>query len=156
VLLGGLVAYPALATDRLVPLVVTVGLLGWALVVVGLRWPVLLGWGLCGFGAEYALYLRLRGGSVDSRAPAVAAALILVAELLYFAVRGGLEGADRALVGRVVGGTAAAVAGAALVADLLLVASGSAGGNLAFEAAGVLAAVLTVALVVRVAATRRP
>ena len=156
VVLGGLVAYPAVATHRLVPVVVTVGVLGWALVVVGLRWPALIAWGLGGFGAEYALYLRLRGGSVDSRAPAVAAALILVAELAYFAVRGGLEGADRALVARVVGATAAAVAGTALVADLVLVASGSASGNLAVEAAGVLAAVLAVALVVRVAAIRRP
>lgn len=137
------------------PLVVGVGLFGWALFAVGFRWPPLLGWGLAGFGAEYALYLRLRGGSVDSRAPAVAAALILVAELAYLAVRGGLEGADRALVGRLVGATAAAVAGAALLADLLLVASGSANGDLGFEAAGVFAAVLAVALVVRVAATRR-
>ena len=134
---------------------IVVGLLGWAVVVVGLRWPVLIGWGLGLFGAEYALYLRLHGGAVDSRSPAVAAALILVAELAYFAVRGGLEGADRPLVVRVVGATAAAVAGAALLADLLLVASGSASGNLAVEAAGVLAAVLAVALVVRVAATRR-
>ena len=130
-------------------------MLGWALFLLGLRWHPLIGWGLAGFGAEYAVYLRLRGGSVDSRAPAVAAALILVAELAYLSVRGGLEGADRALVARVAGATAAAVAGAALVADLLLVASGSASGSLPLEAAGVLASVLAVALVVRVAATRR-
>jgi hypothetical protein len=135
--------------------VIGVGVLGWALVVVGLRWPVVIGWGLGAFGAEYALYLRLRGGAVDSRAPAVAAALTLVAELAYYAVRGGLEGADRALVVRVVCATAAVVAGAALVADLLLVASGTGSGNLAIEGSGVLAAVLSIALVVRVAATRR-
>jgi hypothetical protein len=144
------------AANRLVPVVIGIGVFGWALVVVGLRWPMLIGWGLGAFGAEYALYLRLRGCAVDSRSPAVAAALILVAELAYFAVRGGLDGADRALVVRVVGATAAAVAGAALLADLLLVASGSASGNLAVEAGGVLAAVLSIALVVRVAATRRP
>ena len=154
-LLGGLVAYPALAGHRLVPVVVVVGVAGWALFALGFRWPPLLGWGLAGFGAEYALFLRLRGGAVDSRAPAVAAALILVAELAYLSVRGGLEGADRALAARLVGAIAAAVAGTALVADLLLVASGSASGNLAFEAAGVFASVLAVALVVRVAATRR-
>src|SRR5262249_7035654 len=117
--------------------------------------PVVIGWGLGVFGAEYALYLRLRGGAVDSRAPAVAAALTLVAELAYYAVRGGLEGADRALVVRVVCATAAVAAGAALVADLLLVASGTGSGNLAIEGSGVLAAVLSIALVVRVAATRR-
>jgi hypothetical protein len=152
-LLGGLVAYAAAAGHRLVPLVVSVGIAGWLVFVLGLvRWPALLGWGLAGFGAEYALFLRLRGGSVDSRAPAVAAALLLVAELGFLSVRGGLPGADRALVARVVGSTAAAVAGTALLADLLLVVSGSANGNVSVEAAGVFAAVLAVALVVRVAA----
>jgi hypothetical protein len=158
--LGGLVAYVAAAGDRLVPLVVGVGIAGWLLVLLGmLRWPALLGWGLAGFGAEYALFLRLRGGSVDSRAPAVAAALLLVAELAFVSARGGLRGADRALLARVVGSTAAAVAGTALLADLLLVVSGSASGSVAVEAGGVLAAVLAVALVVRVAARepiRRP
>jgi len=138
-----------------VPAVVTVGILGWLLFAIGLRWPPLLGWGLGGFGAEYALYLRLHGGGVDPRAPAVAAALVLAAELAFLSVRGGLEGADRALLARVAGATAAVVAGIALLADLLLVASGSANGSLAAEAAGVLAAVLAVAVVVRVAATRR-
>jgi hypothetical protein len=94
----------------------------------------------------------LRGGSVDSRAPAVAAALLLVAELAFLAARGGLPGADRAFVARVVASIAAAAAGTALVADLLLVTSGSANGSLGVEAGGVLASVLVVALVVRVAA----
>ena len=144
------------AGDRLVPLVIGVGVAGWFLFALGLlRWPALLGWGLGGFGAEYALFLRLRGGAVDSRAPAVAAALLLVAELGFLSVRGGLPGADRALVARVVGSTAAAVVGAALLADLLLVVSGSANGNVPIEAAGVLASVLAVALVVRVAASPR-
>jgi hypothetical protein len=147
------VVYAAAAGDRLVPLVVGVGAAGWLVFVLGLlRWPALLGWGLGGFGAEYALFLSLRGGAVDSRAPAVAAALLLVAELGFLSARGGLPGADRALVARVVGSTAAAVAAAALVADLLLVASGSASGSVSVEAAGVLAAVVAVAVVVRVAA----
>jgi hypothetical protein len=155
-LLAGLVLYPALSGHRLVPLVIGVGVAGWLLFALGLlRWPPLLGWGLGGFGAEYALYLRLHGGSVDSRAPAVAAVLLLVGELGFLSARGGLPGADRALVARVVGSTAAAVAGAALLADLLLVVSGSANGNVSVEAGGVLAAVLAVAFVVRVAATPR-
>jgi hypothetical protein len=152
-LFAGLVVYPAAAGDRLVPLVIAVGSAGWALLALGLlRWPALIGWGLAGFGAEYAVFLRLRGGSVDSRAPAVAAALLLVAELAFLSARGGIQGADRAFVARVVASTAAAVAGTALLADLLLVASGSANGSLGVEAGGVLASVLVVALVVRVAA----
>jgi hypothetical protein len=155
VLLGGLVAYPALAGDRLAVVVAAVGVAGWLLLVLGLvRWPLLLGWGVAGFGAEYAVFLRLRGGSVDSRAPAVAAVLLLVAELSYLSVSGGLEGADRAFKVRMVGAVAAAVAGVALLADVLLVASGSANGSLAVEAGGVLAAVLSVAFVVRVARPR--
>ena len=155
-LLGGLVAYPAAAGDRLAWVVAAVGIAGWLLFLLGLvRWPALLGWGLAGFGAEYAVFLRLRGGAVDSRAPAVAAALLLVAELAFLSAGGGLAGADRALTVRMIGAVAAAVAGAALVADLLLVASGSAAGNLSWEAAGVLAAVLSVAFVVRVAARAR-
>src|SRR5439155_17435607 len=60
-LLTGLVVYPAVAGDRLVPLVIGVGVAGWFLFALGLlRWPALLGWGLGGFGAEYALFLRLR------------------------------------------------------------------------------------------------
>jgi len=152
-LFAGLVVYPAAAGDRLVPLVIAVGSAGWALLALGLlRWPALIGWGLAGFGAEYAVFLRLRGGSVDSRAPAVAAALLLVAELAFLSARGGIQGADRTFVARVVASTAAAVAGTALLADLLLVASGSANGSLGVEAGGVLASVLVVALVVRVAA----
>jgi hypothetical protein len=131
-----------------------VGIAGWLLLVLGLvRWSVLLGWGLAGFGAEYAVFLRLRGGSVDARAPAVAAALLLVAELSYLSVTG-VAGADRALKARMVGAAAAAVAGVALLADLVLVVSGSANGSLPVEAGGVLAAVLSVAFVVRVARPR--
>jgi len=148
--------YPAVAGDRLVPLVVGVGIAAWLLLALGLiRWPPLLGWGLAAFGAEYAIFLRLRGGSVDSRVPAVAAVLLVVAELAFLSAGGGLEGADRALLARVVGALAAAVAAVALLADLLLVASGSANGSLSVEAGGVLAAVLAVAFVIRVASRSR-
>ena len=135
------------------PVVAGVGIAAWLLLVLGLvLWPPLLGWGLAGFGAEYALYLRLRGGSVDARAPAVAAVLLLVAELSFLSAGGGLAGADRALIVRLAGAVAAAVAGVALLADLLLVASGSAAaGNLLWEAGGVAAAALSVGFVVRLA-----
>jgi hypothetical protein len=149
--------YPAAAGDRLVPLVAVVGIVGWLLVGLGLmiRKPALLAWGLAGFGAEYAIFLRLRGGSVDSRASFIAAGLLLAAELAFLSVGGVLAGADRPLIIRTAAGIAAAVASAALLADLLLVASGSANAGLALEAIGVGAAVLTVALVVRLAARSR-
>ena len=70
-LLGLLVGYPALAGDRLAWVVAAVGIFGWVVFALGLlgRWPLLLVWGIAAFGAEYALFLRLRGGSVDARAP---------------------------------------------------------------------------------------
>ncbi|TML18357.1 MAG: hypothetical protein E6G32_14800 [Actinobacteria bacterium] len=112
-LLAGLVAYPAAAGDRLALFVALVGIAGWLLAGLALliRRPLLLAWGLAAVGAEYATFLRLRGGSVDSRAALVA-----------------------------------------LLADLLLVASGSASAGLALEAIGVGAAVFAVAIVVRLAA----
>ena len=78
--------------------------------------------------------------------------LLLAAELAFVSLAGGLVGADNALIVRTAGGIAAAVASAALLADLLLVASGSANAGLALEAIGVGAAVLAVAVVVRLAA----
>jgi RND superfamily putative drug exporter len=51
--------------------VVGVGAAACALVAVGLsfRWWLVLAWGFAAFGAEYAVFLRLRGGGVDVRAP---------------------------------------------------------------------------------------
>lgn len=156
-LLAVLVAYPAAAGDRLVALVTIVGSTGWLLLALGLvgRWPLVLVWGLAAFGAEYALFLRLRGGSVDARAPYVAAALLLVTELAFLSIGRGQGSAERGLVARTVVATTAAVGGAALVGGLLLVASGSASAGLAVEGAGVAAAVLAVAFLVRVAARPR-
>jgi len=134
--------------------VALVGIAGWLLAGLALliRRPLLLAWGLAGVGAEYATFLRLRGGSVDSRAALVAAVLLLAAELAFLSLAGGLAGADKGLIVRTAGGIAAAVASAALLADLLLVVSGSASAGLALEAIGVGAAVCAVAIVVRLAA----
>jgi hypothetical protein len=137
-----------------VPLVAAVGIVGWLLLGLGLliRRSPLLAWGVAGFGAEYALFLRLHGGPVDAQAPLVAAAVLLAAELAYLSIGGWLPGADRVLVLRTAGALAAAATTAALVGGLLLVAGGSASAGLALEAAGVAAAVLAVAFVVRIAA----
>jgi hypothetical protein len=156
-LLGVLVAYPATATERLVALVAGLGIGGWALLVVALatRWASLIGWALALFGAEYAVFLRLRGGSVDSRAPFAAAALVLVAELSFAAVGPSFGRAERAVVMRSALALAAAAAGAAIVGGVVLVAAGSVGSGLAFEAVAVVAATVAVAVVLRIAARTR-
>jgi hypothetical protein len=62
--------YPAAATGRDVLVVVGIGAAASALTAVGLlfRWWLVLAWGFAAFGAEYAVFLRLRGGAVDVRA----------------------------------------------------------------------------------------
>jgi hypothetical protein len=153
---AALVVYPAAAGDRLVQFVAGLGIAGWALLALALagRWPALVAWGIAGLGAEYALFLRLRGETVDVRAPVVAAGLIVAAELAFRAVEpeeGRLEGR---LVVRSATAVAAAAAATALIGGVLLVAAGSFGSGLALEAAGVAAAVVAVGLVVRIAARR--
>ncbi len=118
------------------------------------RWPVVLTWGLLGFGAEYGLFLRLRGGAVDAWAPFVAAALLLAGELGFESIRGGLGWADRRLVLDWAAAILAASGCTALAGGFLLVVSGSAKAGLALEGAGVAAGVLTVAILVRIAAAR--
>jgi hypothetical protein len=156
-MLGLLVAYPAAATERLAAVVAGLGVGAWTLLVVALamRWASLIGWALAIFGGEYALFLRLRGGSVDSRAPFVAAALVVVAELSFVAVGRSRGGAERAVVLRSALALLGAAAGAAIVGAVVLVAAGSVGSGLALEAVAVGAATLAVAIVLRIAARTR-
>src|SRR5439155_23064039 len=73
--LGGVVAYATAAGDRLPELVAGVGVAGCVVTVVALAgcWPSIVSWGVAGVGAAYAVFLSLRSGTVDSRAPIVAA-----------------------------------------------------------------------------------
>jgi hypothetical protein len=134
-----IVVYATVAGDRLPQVVAGVGAAGCVLTAVALlgKWPSVLPVGLAGVGAAYGVYLSLRGGAVDTRAPAVAAALFLAAELGFTPV------VTRFGVVRLVG----AAFGAALIGSLLLVAATGAGGSVALEAAGVAAAVLTLAAI---------
>ena len=155
-MLAALAVYPAVAASRGVLVVVGIGGAAWAVAAVGLafRWSPVLSWGLGLFGAEYAVFLRLRGGAVDARAPLVAAALVVAAELGFDAIapEGGTR--ERSLLVREI----AALLGAALVtmaaAALVLVVAGSARSGLALEAAGALAAVGVLAIVARAVGSR--
>jgi hypothetical protein len=134
-----IVVYAVAAGDRLPQVVAVVGAAGCVLTAVGLarKWSSVLPVGLAGVGAAYGAFLGLRGGAVDTRAPAVAAALFLAAELGFAPV------VTRFVVLRLMG----AAVGAALIGSLLLVAATGAGGSVALEAAGVAAAVLTLAAI---------
>jgi hypothetical protein len=147
--LAGAVAYSGAATGRLPQVVAVVGALGWTLVAVALvgRWPSLLPWGLAGVGASYAAFVGLRSGSVDPRAPVLAAGLFVAAELGYWSLEPLDARPERIVLVRRLLFLAVAGVGAALVGSLLLVAGAGVSGGLALEAVGVLAAVLTLALV---------
>jgi hypothetical protein len=133
------------------------GIGAWLVLVVALiaRWASLTGWALAIFGAEYGLFLRLRGGSVDSRAPFVAALLVVVAELSFAAVGRSRGSAERPVVIRRALALAGAAAGSAVVGGVVLVAAGSVGSGLALEAVAVIAAAVAVAAVLGIAARTR-
>ena len=148
-LLGVVVGYSALVGDRFVALVTATGCVGLSITAVALvgRWPTLLPWGFVGVGAGYAVFLSLRAGTVDDRAPALAAAFFVAAELSYWSIeRRSWRSEGRVVVGRLglllLAGLATAIVGGLL----LLVASGRRVG-IGYEAAGVAAAVLILAVI---------
>jgi hypothetical protein len=157
VLLGGVVAYSAVASDRLPELSAGVAAVGWTVVALGLlgRWPSLLSLGLACAGAGYAVLLGLRSASVDPRAPIVAAALFVAAELGFWSLEPLDSRAERIVGLRRLLFIAAAGLGAALIGSLLLVAAAEGSGGIALEAVGVLAAVLTLGIVALLAARSR-
>ena len=61
----------------------SIGCAGLFLTVLALvgRWAALLPWGFVVVGAGYALFLSLRGATVDARAPILAATFFVAAEL---------------------------------------------------------------------------
>lgn len=149
--------YPALATTRLQFVVGGIAAAAWVLLLSALvgRWGFAIAWAVFAFGAEYAVFLRLRGGSVDSRALFVSGALVLVAELAFRTIlptQGRAEGrvALRSLVALGV-----SVLAAMIGAGVVLVAAGSVRSGIVFEALGVLGATLVLAVVVRVGARAR-
>jgi len=148
-LLGVVVAYSALVGDRLVAVVTSIGCIGLsvtALALVG-RWATLLPWGFVGVGTGYAVFLSLRAGTVDARAPLLAAAFFVGVECSFWSIdRRSWRSERRVVLRRVVLLSLAGLATAILGGLLLLVASVR-GAGVGYEAAGVVGAVLTLAVV---------
>jgi uncharacterized membrane protein len=120
-------------------LVTTVALVG--------RWAAVLPWGFVGVGASYAVFLSLRTGPVDARAPLLAALFFSGAELSFWSLeRRPWRGEAQVVVRRVALLLSAGLATAIVGGVLLLVGSGRHAG-IGQEAAGVAAAVLTVAVI---------
>jgi hypothetical protein len=145
------------ATHRFFWVVAGLAIAAWALLalalVVSRSAPVAFAIAL--FGAEYSVFLRLRGGTVDTRAPFVAAALIVAAEMAFHVVSGRGGRAEGAVVVRGLILRIAVAAGAVLVGGIALVAAGSVHSGLGLEAAAVVAAAAAVGGVIRIAARTR-
>jgi hypothetical protein len=158
VVFAGLVAYPAVTTTRLVLVVAAIGVAAWLVLLIAVfgGWAFGIAWAMFAYGAEYALFLRLRGGSVDTRAMFVAGALVLVAELGFRAIAPAQGIPDDDVARRSLFSLAGSVLFTLVVAGVVLVASGSVRSGLAFEALGVVGATLTLAALVRIAARARP
>lgn len=155
-LVAGLAAYPVAAGDRQVRVVLAIGAAACAVVAAGLlfRRPLLIAWGLALFGAEYAVFLRLRGDAVDARAPLVAAGLLVAAELAFEAIAAEGGRRERSLVAAE-GVALVAVAIATVIAGgFLLVIAGEVAAGVALEAIGAAAAVCAVGLLARIAFAR--
>jgi hypothetical protein len=144
------------ADNRLPQAVAAVGTAGCALTLLALvgRWPSLLPVGLAGVGASYGLFLSLRSGPVDSRAPVVAAALFVAAEFASWSLEPTAARSRRIVVARRLVSVGAGGVATALVGGLLLVLTSGVSGGVALEGAGVVAAALTVAAIALLASRR--
>jgi hypothetical protein len=150
---AGVVAYSDVASDRLPAVVGGVGVAGCALMAFALatRWRMVFPVGIALVGASYGVFLAVRNGAVDARAPVVAAALFVAAELGYWSLERSPSRSERAVVLRRMAGLLGAAVATALVGSLVLVAATGVAGSVTLEAVGVAAAVLAVAAITRLA-----
>jgi hypothetical protein len=155
--LAGLVAlavYPIVAAGADAAIAAAPGGLAVALLVVAFafRAPAVVPWALVPLLVEYGVFLVVEGE--DRAAPVVAAGLVLVAELAYWALEPRHVGRGRALALRRAATLLLLAGGAAAVAAFMLgVSEVPLGGGLALEALGVGAAVAAVAVVAWLART---
>jgi hypothetical protein len=154
VALGGTALYPLAATDRLPALLAGMGAASLLLMGAGVaaRAPGAVAWAVALCGAEYGVFLGLRGGTVDRWAPLVAAALFIAAELGFRAVERSAPAPEGLVLVRAVLWLATVVAGTAALGAVLLAAAGGGGAGVGLEALGVAATVAALALVVLVVA----
>jgi hypothetical protein len=149
VLAACVAGYATAAGERLPEIVAAVGAAGCALMLVALvfRRPSVFPFGIAGVGGAYGVFLTLRGGDVDARAPAVAAALFIAAELGYWSFESTASRSERAPFARRVVALALAALCTALLGSLVLGLTTGVRGSVALEAVGVAAAALTAAAI---------
>jgi hypothetical protein len=137
------------AGDRLVALIAALGGLGLFVTALALvtRLAAPVPCGFVAVGAAYALFLSLRPGAVDDRAPMVAAALFVAAELSYWSIERRSWPSEGQVVVRRLALLVSAGLAAAIVGGLLLLLTSERRNGIGQEAAGIAAAVLTLAVI---------
>jgi hypothetical protein len=130
------------------------GLLVTALALVS-RWAPLLPCGFVGVGAAYAVFLSLRPGAVDARAPMVAAAFFIAAELSFWSLERTNWRSEGQVVVRRLALLVSEGLATAIVGGLLLLITSERRSGVGQEAAGVAAAVLTLAVIAALARQSR-
>jgi hypothetical protein len=159
VLAGAIGAWLALdAEDEVVRWANTAaGVLACVLLAAGLalRRPIAVPLAVLALGTGYGASLGVEGGAIDTRAPALAAALFLLAELAYWSLelREAVADEPGAYLRRVGLLSALALGSLAVGAGLLALVDAGERGGVALEAVGALAAVAALAIVAL--ATRR-
>ena len=130
------------------------GLLVTAFALVSRSAP-LLPCGFVGVGAAYAAFLSLRPGAVDARAPMVAGAFFIAAELSFWSIERRNWRSEGQVVVRRLALLVSAGLATAIVGGLLLLITSERRGGIGQEAAGVAAAVLTLAVIAALARRSR-
>lgn len=123
-----------------------IGLFVTALALLG-RWAMLLPCGFVGVGAAYAVFLSLRPGTVDTRAPMVGAAIFIAAELSYWSIERRNWRSEGPVVVRRLALLVSAGLATAIVGGLLLLITSGRRIGVGQEAVGVAAAVLTLTVI---------
>jgi hypothetical protein len=133
------------------------GIVACLLLAVGLtlRLPLLVPVAVLALGAGYGTSIGIEGGALDGRAPALAAALFLLAELAYWSLelREAVADEPGAYLRRIGLLSALALGALAVGAGLLAIVDAGERSGIALEAVGAFAAVAALAIVA--IATRR-
>ena len=152
---GGLVAYVASRQPPIAPLLATIGGIGTLLLVSALvwRWEEVLPWALVVLAIAYAVAIAAHGAEIDEAAPLIGAGLLLASELATWSLdeRWSIAAERAVVLSRATAIALLGLAGGTVSAVVIAVAAAPVGGGLGWTVLGAAAAVLIVALTVRLA-----
>jgi hypothetical protein len=155
---AALAVYPAVGAGRFGWLHALISIVALVVLAAGLgfRKPSGFLWALVLLGGNYALWLALGTHTLDQRMPIVGAGLLLVAELAFDSLEPEVGRPEPPVVlARAIGLALLVLTAIAVGAIVLAVAAIPLSGGVAITGLGALAAVLALALIMRLAVERR-